>query len=124
MLRAVERCLVAPGAEPGHARAFFVAGGRVAAERALPPGGGSHLEIEAGLAACRRALASGVPGDLDELFLVGTFLRKPPPELQVVPLEREAILRAARRAAAPAPPPAAGRARRPAPAPAGGSSLF
>src|SRR5207248_762344 len=53
-LRAVERCIVAPGTDPGHARAFFVAGGRVAAERALPPGGGAHLEIEAGLAAARR----------------------------------------------------------------------
>src|SRR5438477_3106081 len=54
-LRAVERCLVAPAAEPGHARAFFVAGGRVAAERTLPPGGGAHLEIEAGAAPGRRA---------------------------------------------------------------------
>src|SRR5262249_36807119 len=58
-LRAVQRCIVAPALEAGHARAFFVAGGGVAAERALPPGGGAHLEIEAGLAACRRALAAG-----------------------------------------------------------------
>ncbi len=28
-------------------------------------------------------------------FLVGQFLRKPPPELRIVPLEKEAILRAA-----------------------------
>jgi DNA polymerase III epsilon subunit family exonuclease len=100
-LRAVERCLVVPAAEPGHARAFFVAGGRIAAERTLPPGGGAHLEVEAGLAAARRALAAGEPGDLDALFLVGTFLRRPPPELAVVPLERTAILAAARRIAAP-----------------------
>jgi hypothetical protein len=33
--------------------------------------------------------------DLDELFLVGQFLRKPPPEVRIVPLEKEAILRAA-----------------------------
>jgi len=96
-LRAVERCLVAPAAEPGHARAFFVAGGRVAAERTLPPGGGAHLEIEAGLAAARRALASDEPGDLDELHLVGTFLRRPPAELAIVPLERGAILTAGAR---------------------------
>src|SRR6266404_4830892 len=96
-LRAVERCLVVPAAEPGHARAFFVAGGRVAAERTLPPGGGAHLEIEAGLAAARRALASDEPGDLDELHLVGTFLRRPPPELAIVALTKEAILAAARR---------------------------
>ena len=123
-LRAVARCIVAPGAEPGHARAFFVAGGRVAAERALPPGGGAHLEIEAGLAAARRALAAGDHGDLDELFLVGTFLRRPPPELRIVPLEKDAILRAATQAAAPAPARPPGRARRPAPAPADESRLF
>jgi DNA polymerase-3 subunit epsilon len=124
-LRAVQRCLVVPGTEPGHARAFFVAGGRVAAERSLPPGAGAHLEIEAGLAAARRALADESHGDLDELFLVGTFLRKPPPELSIVPLERSAILRAAVRSAAARPPDrASGRARRPAPAPEGGSRLF
>jgi len=124
-LRAVQRCLVVPGTEPGHARAFFVAGGRLAAERSLPPGAGAHLEVEAGLAAARRALADGSHGDLDELFLVGTFLRKPPPELSIVPLERSAILRAAVRSAAARPPDRApGRARRPAPAPEGGSRLF
>jgi DNA polymerase-3 subunit epsilon len=101
-LRAVERCVVAPGAEPGHARAFFIAGGRVAAERELPPGGGAHLEIEAGLAAARRALVSDTHGDLDELHLVGTFLRKPGPELAIVPLEKDAILAGARRLATPA----------------------
>jgi DNA polymerase-3 subunit epsilon len=101
-LRALERCIVAPGAEPGHARAFFIAGGRVAAERALPPGGGAHLEIEAGLAAARRALVSDTHGDLDELHLVGTFLRKPGPELAIVPLEKDAILAGARRVATPA----------------------
>jgi hypothetical protein len=95
-LRAVERCLVVPAAEPGHARAFFVACGRVAAVRTLPPGGG-HLEIQAGLAAARHHPGSDPGTCLDELLLVGTFLRKPPPELRVVPLELEAILRAAER---------------------------
>jgi hypothetical protein len=102
-LRAVERCVVAPGAEPGHARAFFIAGGRVAAERALPPGGGAHLEIEAGLAAARRALVSDTHGDIDELHLVGTFLRKPGAELAIVPLQKDAILAGARRVATPPP---------------------
>jgi DNA polymerase III subunit epsilon len=102
-LRAVARCIVAPAAEPGHAKAFFVYGGRVCAERTLPPGGGAHLEIEAGLAATRR------PGeldlDLDELFLVGQFLRKPMPELRIVPLEKAAILRAAAQVVKHAAPP-------------------
>jgi hypothetical protein len=100
-LRAVARCLVAPAAEPGHARAFFIAGGRVAAERTLPPGGGAHLEIEAGLAAARHALVSDTACDLDELFLIGTFLRKPPAELQIVPLDKDMILRAAARCQTP-----------------------
>jgi DNA polymerase III epsilon subunit family exonuclease len=100
-LRAVKRCIVAPASEPGHARAFFLAGGRVAAERSLPPGGGAHLEIEAGLAACRRALVSDTNVDLDELFLVGSFLRRPPAELQIVPLEKGAILRAMARCQTP-----------------------
>jgi DNA polymerase III epsilon subunit family exonuclease len=86
-------CVLVPAEDPGYVRAFFVAGGRVAGERTLPPGGGAALEIEAGLAAARR------PGelDLDELLLVDSFLRRPPPELRVAPLEREAILGAARR---------------------------
>ena len=95
-LRALERCLVVPAAEPGHARAFFVAAGRVAAVRTLPPGGG-HLEIQAGLAAARHVPGSDPGTCLDELLLVGSFLRKPPPELRVVPLELEAILCAAER---------------------------
>jgi len=99
-LNALRRCLVVPAAEPGHARAFFVAGGRIAAERTLPPGGGAHLEVQAGLAATRRALVSDTAVDLDELLLIGSFLRKPPPELRVVPLEQQAILAAARRVTA------------------------
>ncbi|HEY3542874.1 MAG TPA: exonuclease domain-containing protein [Gaiellaceae bacterium] len=90
-LCSVRRCIVAPAPEPAHAKAFFVANGRVCAERTLPPGGGAYLEIEAGLAATRR----DGDVDLDELFLIGTFLRRPSAELRIVPLEREAILRAA-----------------------------
>jgi DNA polymerase III subunit epsilon len=123
-LRAVERCIVAPASEPGHARAFFVAGGRVAAVRALPPGGGAHLEIEAGLAAARRAPQSVEPADLDELFLVGTFLRRPPPELQIVPLRKDAILRAASRAPARARAPRTAPRRAPSRAPSGEATLF
>jgi len=76
----------------------------MAAERTLPSGGGAALEVEAGLAAARRntlvsVTVTGLELDLDELLLVDSFLRKPPPELQVAPLEREPILGAARRLA-------------------------
>ena len=90
-VRSLGCCLLVPAGDPGFVRAFFVAGGRVAAERTLPPGGGAVLEVEAGLAAARRAGEL----DLDELLLVDSFLRRPPPELRIAPLQRDAILRAA-----------------------------
>jgi DNA polymerase-3 subunit epsilon len=103
-VRRLECCVLVPAEEPAYVRAFFVAGGRVAAERTLPPGGGAALEVEAGLAAARRNTHVSVPVtglelDLDELLLVDSFLRKPPPELRVAMLEREPILDAARRLA-------------------------
>jgi hypothetical protein len=101
-VRALECCLLTPAAEPGYVRAVFVAGGGIAAERTLPSGGGAALEIEAGLAAAKRrtrasdSLSLGDSGaDLDELLLVDSFLRRPPPELRVAPLARTAILHAA-----------------------------
>ena len=102
-VRRLECCILVPAREEAYVRAVFVAGGRIAAERTLPPGGGAALEVEAGLAASSRhvqasnSLLQGDSGelDLDELLLVDSFLRRPPPELRVVPLEREAVLAAA-----------------------------
>jgi hypothetical protein len=94
-VRRLECCVLVPAEDPGYVRALFVAGGSVAAERTLPTGGGAALEVEAGLAAARRAGEL----DLDELLLVDSFLRRPPPELRVAGLEREAILAAAQRLA-------------------------
>lgn len=106
-LRAATLCLLTPAAGagagaganagPGALRATFVAAGRVVAQRTLPPGAGAALEVDAGLAACRRALADGVsyaPEDADELAVIATLLRKPPPELTVCRLDRDAILAA------------------------------
>jgi DNA polymerase III epsilon subunit family exonuclease len=90
-LRQTELCVLVPALETGFVHAVFIAGGRVAGERALPPGGGAALEIEAGLATARH----GGELDLDELLLVDSFLRKPPPELRCVPLNRERIYAAA-----------------------------
>jgi DNA polymerase III epsilon subunit family exonuclease len=99
-LQALARCIVVPARDPGFAHALFVAGGRIAATRTVPQGSGAHLEIEAGLAAARRAGPEDEPSDLDELLLLASFLRRPPPELAVVPLERGAILRAVARTVA------------------------
>jgi DNA polymerase-3 subunit epsilon len=93
-LRTERRCLVAPATEPAWRRAFFVAGGRICAVRTLPPGSGARLEVEAGVAAAREALAgqpSCAPEDADDLLVVDEFLRRPPPELHVLPLDAAVI---------------------------------
>jgi DNA polymerase III epsilon subunit family exonuclease len=86
-MRRTRCCVIVPSAEPGYARGIFLANGRIADERTLA----SRLEVEAGLAAAERE----GPEQTDELFLIGTFLRRPPPELRVAPLDVEAILRLA-----------------------------
>jgi DNA polymerase-3 subunit epsilon len=85
-LRALELCLLVPAVENGFQRAFFVSGGRVAAARTLLPGDAGRVETDAGLAAAARAEASLAPEDTDELLLISSFLRRPPPELRIVPL--------------------------------------
>jgi DNA polymerase III subunit epsilon len=85
-LRALELCLLVPAVEDGFQRAFFVSAGRVAAARTLLPGDAGRVETEAGLAAAATAESSVAPADMDELLLIGTFLRRPPPELRIVPL--------------------------------------
>jgi DNA polymerase III subunit epsilon len=92
-LRATELCLLAPAAERGFRRAFFVASGRVAATRTIGPG--AELEVEAGLAEARRAEPSLAPEDADELLVVAQFLRRPPPELRVVTFDELSRRRAA-----------------------------
>jgi DNA polymerase III subunit epsilon len=93
-LRRARLCVLAPASTAGFVTAVFVASGRIVATRRLPPGPGARVEIEAGLAAAAAAAAepSLAPEDADELQLIGTFLRRPPPELRVAPLETEAIL--------------------------------
>ena len=97
-LRRARLCLLVPAVEPGFVRAVFVAHGRVTAVRTLPPGEGSRLEIDTGLAAARRDFAAPshlAAHELDALLLVGTFLRRPPPELRVARLDPDDILRRA-----------------------------
>jgi hypothetical protein len=61
-----------------------VSGGRVAAVRTLPRGPTARIELQAGLAEARSGEDSLAPEDADELLLIGSFLRRPPPELEVV----------------------------------------
>ena len=95
-LRTIEVCLVAPMLERGWRRAFFVAGGGMCATRSLPPGPGARLEVAAGLAIARTArerprepLSSE---QAEDLLLLDGFIRRPPPELAVLPLELDLIV--------------------------------
>jgi DNA polymerase-3 subunit epsilon len=99
-LRAAELCLLAPAAEDGFLRAYFVAAGRVASARTLRPGGGALVEIRTGIAEARGAEPSLAPEDADELLLLGSFLRRPPPELVALPLDEARIVAACARPAA------------------------
>ena len=100
-LRRVRLCLLAPAAEDGFVRAFVIAGGRVAATPALPRQGGL-LELETALAATARTEPADLlaPEDAEELLLVAGFIRRPPPELRVLPLDPERIRAVLRRGAA------------------------
>jgi DNA polymerase III epsilon subunit family exonuclease len=102
-LRRLRICVLAPAREPGFRRAFFVTGGRIAAVRTVPIGATGSLEVRAGLAEatlpglvprCHEAAPSYAPEDADELLVVSGFLRRPGPELRVVPLDGGEILAA------------------------------
>jgi DNA polymerase-3 subunit epsilon len=90
-LRALELCVVVPAREPGFVRVLALCRGRVASSRLLPQQADPTPEATAFLADAAASPASRAPEDADELRLVGSFLRRPPPELRVVPLRLEAI---------------------------------
>jgi DNA polymerase-3 subunit epsilon len=95
-LRRLEVCLVAPMVETGWRKAFFVCAGNICAARALPPGVGASLEVEAGLALCAAARDGAenllTPAQAEDLLLIGGFVRRPPPELSVLPLDADRIV--------------------------------
>jgi DNA polymerase III epsilon subunit family exonuclease len=79
-LRRLELCILAPSLTPGRHDAYLVCGGRVALQRdtggPFPP---------------RTAASDPVAADhLDGLLVVGSFLRRPPPELTILPLASRA----------------------------------
>ncbi len=90
-LRALSACVAVPAREPGFVRVHAIAAGRVAATRLVPRGAGALHEAAALVAETRRAALSRAPEDADELRLVASFLRRPPPELHVCALEVDAI---------------------------------
>jgi len=94
-MRGLELCLIAPALKPGWRRAFFVCAGKVCAVRTLPPGAGATLEIGAGLTLCRlagqRSDPTLTPAQAEDLLLLDGFVRRPPPELTVLPLDADRI---------------------------------
>jgi DNA polymerase-3 subunit epsilon len=97
-LRALNVAVLVPAKEPAYVRAYFLRGGRIAATRLLPPGDGARIEVDAALGQLRRLEASDCQlegEELDALLLIGTFLRRPPPELRVSPLLVDEIVRRA-----------------------------
>jgi DNA polymerase III epsilon subunit family exonuclease len=83
-LRELALCLVVPAEDEGRRRAFYVAKGRVVCSR--PFQGPQGLEWQAGLAAVARAEPTLAPEAADDLLVIASFLRRPPPELEVISL--------------------------------------
>jgi DNA polymerase III epsilon subunit family exonuclease len=83
-LRELACCVVAPAAVEGERRAFFVAKGHVVCTRPFHRASGP--EWSAGLAAVARAEPTLAPEAADELGVVAGVLRRPPPELEILPL--------------------------------------
>ena len=88
-LRAEELCVLAPAREAGFWRAFVVARGCVT-QRTIPRGPAGRLEVESVLATTAAA-PSFAQEDAAELLAVAAVLRKPPPEVRVVRLDRAEI---------------------------------
>ena len=84
-LRGEELCILAPAREPGFWRAFVVANGRVVA-RTIPRGAAGRLEIQSCLAGAAATEPWLAPEDAADLLVVSGFVRKPPPELRILPL--------------------------------------
>jgi DNA polymerase III epsilon subunit family exonuclease len=83
-LRELEVCVVVPGEQDGSRRGFWIAKGQVVDVR---PFAGKHgLEWQAGLAAVARAERTLAPEAADDLLTVASFIRRPPPELEVIAL--------------------------------------
>ena len=93
-IRTLSACLIAPAPTSGWRRAFFVQDGAIRAIRSLPPGPGARLEINAGLSIARASAPRREPltsGQAEDMLLIDGFIRRPPPELTVLPLDAQAL---------------------------------
>ncbi|MGZ4334682.1 MAG: exonuclease domain-containing protein [Gaiellaceae bacterium] len=83
-LRDLSVCLVVPGERDGTRRGIYVAKGQVVCIR--PFHGTSGVEWQAALAAVARAEPTLAAEAADDLRVLASFIRRPPPELDVVRL--------------------------------------
>jgi DNA polymerase III epsilon subunit family exonuclease len=93
-LRTLDACLIAPAVTPGWHKAFFVRSGAVCAVRSLPPGPGARLEVDAGLTIVRHTPRKPEPltgEQAEDMLLLSSFIRRPPPELTVVALDSASV---------------------------------
>jgi excinuclease UvrABC nuclease subunit len=97
-LRRLEICVLAPAVEQRAQKAFFICGGRVCAVHLPPPATEARDEIAAALARFRstrgRAEDTLTPEQAEDLLLVDGFVRRPTPELAVLPLDADRIAQA------------------------------
>jgi hypothetical protein len=82
---------VVPAREVGFLRTYAIVDGRIAASRLLPCGTEAGHEAASLVADAHAHSAEATAVEVDELMLVATFLRRPPPELRVVALEASAV---------------------------------
>jgi DNA polymerase III epsilon subunit family exonuclease len=90
-LRELSVCLVVPGEQDGSRRAIYVAKGQVVCTK--PFLGTSGVEWQAALAAIARAEPTLAPEAADDLRVLASFMRRPPPELTVLHLAHSASWR-------------------------------
>ncbi|HST13297.1 MAG TPA: exonuclease domain-containing protein [Gaiellaceae bacterium] len=90
-LRDLSLCLVVPGEHEGTRRGIYVAKGQVVCIR--PFIGTSGVEWQAALADVARAEPTLAPEAADDLRVLASFIRRPPPELTVIPLAHSSTWR-------------------------------
>ncbi|MGZ4412750.1 MAG: UvrB/UvrC motif-containing protein, partial [Gaiellaceae bacterium] len=94
-LRTLDACLIASAVAPGWRKAFFVRAGVICTTRSLPPGRAARLEIGAGLAIAQGVQRKREPltsGQAEDMLLLDSFVRRPPPEVTVLPLDADELV--------------------------------
>ena len=86
-IRKLELCVIAPALEPGTQKAFFICRGEV---RSCPLPR-TTFELETMLARREQTADTLTPEQAEDLVLIDGVVRRPPPELTVLPLDARLI---------------------------------